>query len=56
MTEEIIERVLDVKIKVRTNKNKERIIVVTDFFKPQDVKLTYNNNEVILCVKKNKDS
>lgn len=55
VTEEIVERVLDVKIKVRTNKNKKRTIVITDFFKPQDVKLTCNNNEVILCVKMNKD-
>ena len=54
MTEERVEQVLDIKIRVRTNRDEEKIICLTDFCEPQSVELNYDNKEVILCIKKNK--
>ena len=55
MTEETIVEVLDVKIRVRTNMDEEKIICLTDFCKPQRVGLTWDNEEVTLSIKKDKD-
>lgn len=54
--EEIIEQVLDVKIRVVTNNGDEKIICLTEFFEPQDVNITYDNDKVVLTIKKNKEN
>lgn len=52
--EEKIERLLDIKIRVVTNKNEEKIICLTEFFEPQDVNIMQDNDGVVLTIKKRK--
>ena len=44
--------VLDIKIRVKTDKDEEKIIYLTDFCKPQSVDLTWDNDNFTLSVKK----
>lgn len=53
--EKEIKRVFDIDIRVLTNKGEEKIIRLTDFFEPQNVDIAYDNDSVVLTIKKNKD-
>lgn len=47
---EKIEEVLNIVMKVKTNKEEEKIICLTDFIKPHNVDLTYDNNKIVLTI------
>ena len=53
--EEKIERVFDIDIRVLTNKGEEKMIRLTEFFEPQNVDITHDNDSIVLTIKKNKE-
>lgn len=48
---EKVAEILDIKIRVKTDKDEEKIICLTDFCKSQSVNITCDNNDFILSVK-----
>ena len=54
MDNEKIEQILEIRIRVKTNKSEDRTICLTDFCNPQNVELTRSNDEVILRINRGK--
>ena len=49
---EIVERVLEISARVITNHGEEKTLYLTEFFEPQDVNITYDNNSIVLTIKR----
>lgn len=51
---DVIKEVLDIQIRIKTDKGEEKMLYLTDFYEPQSVDITYDNNDFTLSVKKAK--